>query len=203
MTCIAAISENGSTWMGADSASISGWDLHCRKDPKVFQPKHSPWFLIGFSGGPRARDVIRYQVECREREANEDQHDYLSGMYCRELRKALKEAGCLKIDDGVEEMDGTLLIAYEGELFTVYASFQVGHMAERYAAVGCGENFALGCLFATETEAPPTGLRAAFQERSPDYKFPLDRLRQALETAEKFSAGVRGPFVFETQEYRP
>lgn len=49
-----------------------------------------------------------------------------------------------------------------------------------YAAVGCGQELALGALFATEQ----TSLR------------PQERLEVALEAAERFSAGVRAPFAY-------
>lgn len=42
MTCIAGIvGEDGSIWMGGDSAGISGLSLQTRQDPKVF-PRN--WF---------------------------------------------------------------------------------------------------------------------------------------------------------------
>ena len=66
-----------------------------------------------------------------------------------------------------------------GRLFFVSADYQVGEPADPYAAVGCGDGYALGALHATE------GGRMA----------PQRRLDAALAAAERFSNGVRGPFA--------
>ena len=58
-------------------------------------------------------------------------------------------------------------------------SGMVAEAADGYAAVGCGDRLALGALFATAG----TGLK------------PRRRVLRALAAAERFSAGVRGPFV--------
>src|SRR5690606_5374194 len=44
MTCIVAIKDGGSVWMGGDSAGCSGFDLTIRDDAKVF--RNGP-YLIG------------------------------------------------------------------------------------------------------------------------------------------------------------
>jgi hypothetical protein len=54
--------------------------------------------------------------------------------------------------------------------------------ADGFAAVGCGDQIAHGALFASST------LKGA------------DRVRLALTAAERFSAGVRGPFHIESLE---
>jgi hypothetical protein len=66
-----------------------------------------------------------------------------------------------------------------GQLFAVYDDYQVGRAADGFAAVGCGDEIALGALYATAG----TGLK------------PRKRVLVALNAAERFNAGVRGPFV--------
>jgi len=60
----------------------------------------------------------------------------------------------------------------------VESDFQVGRPEERFDSCGCGERYALGALKANW-----------------DQKIgPTKRVLKALEVAEHFSAGVRGPF---------
>ena len=94
------------------------------------------------------------------------------------VRDCLKTGGWAKKDDEREE-GGTFLVGVKGRLFTVEDDYQVGASADGYAAVGCGSEIALGALFAT-----------ARTRMSPER-----RLTVALEAAERFSAGVRGPFL--------
>jgi ATP-dependent protease HslVU (ClpYQ) peptidase subunit len=94
------------------------------------------------------------------------------------LRECLKTGGwAAKAND--REEGGTFLVGVHGRLFAVYDDYQVGKAADGFAAVGCGDQIALGALYATAG----TGLS------------PRKRVKTALAAAERFSAGVRGPFV--------
>ena len=62
--------------------------------------------------------------------------------------------------------------------------FQVGELHDPFAAVGCGMDLAHGALYAL---------------RDSDLD-PESKVRLALEAAERFSAGVRRPFVIERLE---
>lgn len=95
------------------------------------------------------------------------------------VRSCLKEGGFAEREKDAERA-GEFLVGYEGRLFGIHSDYQVAEMADGYAACGCGHEIALGALFAA------SGLSAK------------DRLKIALEAAERFSAGVRGPFCFES-----
>src|ERR1019366_6351782 len=77
------------------------------------------------------------------------------------------------------ESGGTFLVGTHGRLFEVSSDYQIGEPADPYAAVGCGSEVALGALHATG------GSKMT----------PHQRLEAALAAAERFSNGVRGPFV--------
>lgn len=81
--------------------------------------------------------------------------------------------------DNEREEGGTFLVGVKGRLYAVYDDYQVATAADGFAAVGSGEQVALGALFATDG----AGLS------------PRRRVMSALAAAERFSAGVRGPFV--------
>jgi ATP-dependent protease HslVU (ClpYQ) peptidase subunit len=82
------------------------------------------------------------------------------------------------------EVGGQFLVAYEGRIFQVYSDYQVAESSHNYEAVGCGSDIAMGSLHTTLNHS---------------VMYPESRVRVALEAAEEFSAGVRGPFVYGTQ----
>ncbi len=94
------------------------------------------------------------------------------------VRACLKHGGWARKDSEREE-GGTFLVGVRGQLFAVYDDYQVGKAADGFAAVGSGSQIALGALYATAG----TGMK------------PKKRVEVALHAAERFSAGVRGPFV--------
>jgi hypothetical protein len=91
------------------------------------------------------------------------------------LRECFKRGGYSKISDN-EENGGTFLVGHKGRLFTIDSDFQVGEQVEDYAAVGCGDDIALGSMYSTIGKPVE------------------ERIRTALQAAEAFSTGVRGPF---------
>ncbi len=81
-------------------------------------------------------------------------------------------------EDG-QVVGGTFLVGVAGQIFEIRADYQLGRPVTPYSAVGAGAMVALGALRALEEVA---GLSLK------------DRVTRALETAEAYSAGVRGPF---------
>jgi hypothetical protein len=67
----------------------------------------------------------------------------------------------------------------------VHSDFQVGEPDDDFAAVGCGDDVAHGAMYATYGRTP----RA--------------RLHTAMMAAERFSNGVRGPFVYAVIKDKP
>lgn len=172
MTCIVGlVAEDGTVWMGGDSAGVAGWDLVVRADQKVFTCDR---FAFGFTTSFRMGQLLRYALTIPERHADEDLYGWLTTTFVDAVRECLSAGGFSKKKDGVET-GGTFLVGYAGRLFTVEDNFQVGESVHGFTAVGCGESFALGYLW--DREGKPEAL-----------------VRGALEAAEQFSAAVRGPF---------
>lgn len=177
MTAIVAIADGPVVLMGADSAHVSGWDLTLDTAPKVFMA--GP-FLIGLSGYPRMSQIIRYRFQPPEPGPGADLRAFMCTTFADALREALKDAGWAKKDNERESAEGsTFLAAISGRIFKVWENYQVGERTDGFDACGCGEDYALGALFATEG-----------MDRSPRW-----RLNVALAAAASGSAGVRSPFV--------
>ncbi|MEU4422862.1 hypothetical protein AB0F81_19715 [Actinoplanes sp. NPDC024001] len=173
MTAIVGLARRGSVFIGGDSAGVSGMNLSVRADSKVF---HNGGYLFGFTTSFRMGQLIRYSLTPPAPEGDLDR--FMATAFVDALRDCLKSGGWARKEDE-QELGGTFLVGVRGRLFAVHDDYQVASAADGYAAVGCGDQAALGALYATGR----TGLK------------PAARIRVALGAAERFSAGVRGPFL--------
>ena len=105
-------------------------------------------------------------------------HQYMATEFVDTVRTCLKDGGFASKENEVESA-GHFLVGIRGRLFTVQSDYQVGESLDEFDSCGCGYQIARGSLFST------SGMPAK------------DRVRVALEAAERYSAGVRGPFIIE------
>ena len=173
MTAIVGLARGGSVFIGGDSAGVSGMNLAVRADTKVFRKGR---YLFGFTTSFRMGQLIRYSLALPTPKGDLD--SFMATKFVDALRNCLKSGGWARKEDDREE-GGTFLVGVRGQLFAVYDDYQVGKAADGFAAVGCGDQIALGALYATAG----TGMK------------PRARIKVALGAAERFSAGVRSPFV--------
>jgi ATP-dependent protease HslVU (ClpYQ) peptidase subunit len=178
MTCIAAIAHKGKVWMGGDSAgSDSSFSIQTRTDPKVFEKGE---FLIGIAGSFRMGNLLRFKFHPPAPAEGEESLEFICTSFLDAVRICFIENGYAQKENNVEVIDGLFLVGWRGSIYCVYEDYQVATVSEEYAAIGCGQDLALGALYSTKD------------------KKPQDRLRNALEAAARFSAGVRGPFVIKS-----
>lgn len=178
MTCIAAIACKGKVYMGGDSAGVdANYCIQTRTDPKVFEKNG---FLIGIAGSFRMGNLLRFKFQPPAPVEDEDAYEFMCTTFLDAVRLCFIEGGYAQKENNVEVIDGTFLVGWRGSIYIIEADYQIGTVAEDYAAIGCGMDLALGALYSTKGKPPQ------------------DRLRNALEAAAKFSAGVRGPFVIES-----
>jgi ATP-dependent protease HslVU (ClpYQ) peptidase subunit len=175
MTCIVGMIADGRIYMGGDSAGVSDWSLMIRADRKVF--RNGP-FLIGFTSSFRMGQLLEHAFSPPARRIEQDVYAYMVTDFIDSVRYCLKNGGFAETNNGVEK-GGEFLVGYERRIFYVASDYQVGESVDGMAACGCGREIALGALFATPTVSP------------------IDRVRIALEAAERLSAGVRAPFHIE------
>lgn len=175
MTVIAGLVDGKRVWIGGDSAGVAafGLGLTVRADAKVFR---NSGFLFGFTSSFRMGQLLRYSLTLPPPKGDLDA--FMCTTFVDVLRDCLKAGGWASKDNEREE-GGTFLVGVRGRLFTVYDDYQVASAADGYAAVGCGDQVALGALHATAG----AGMK------------PRRRVLKALAAAERFSAGVRAPFV--------
>lgn len=178
MTCVVGLVKDGVVYIGSDSAGVNdNWDLTLMTEPKVF---HNGDLLIGFTGSFRIGQLLRYALVPPDRKRNMDVYRYMVTVFTDAVRQCLKDGGCSRKEDEVES-GGNFLVGYQGRLFEIWSDYQVDESRSGMSAVGCGCQYALGSLFTSVIDVVPES-----------------RVRQALQAAEHFSAGVRQPFVVES-----
>jgi ATP-dependent protease HslVU (ClpYQ) peptidase subunit len=174
MTCIVGYVENGSIYMGGDSAGVSGLDINIREDPKVFI---KDGMAFGFTSSFRMGQIIRYCLDIPKQKKGQCDFGYLCSDFMDALMDCFKQKGFAEKKDE-QWSGGTFLLGFKSSLYCVYNNFQACKVSTPYQSVGCGENYAMGALY---------GIRNMSMT-------PEERIQIALEAAEEFSAGVRRPF---------
>lgn len=176
MTVIVGLVHKHRVHMGGDSAGVAGYALTIRTDTKVFAT--GP-YVMGFTSSFRMGQLLRHALQAPAPEGGLDR--FMCTTFVDSVRACLKDGGWAK-KDADQEQGGTFLVGVHGHLYTVDSDYQVAEPADGYAAVGCGDELALGALHTTTT----LGMK------------PQARLTAALAAAAHHSAGVRGPYAFAT-----
>ena len=179
MSCVVGWEATDGVYMACDSASSNGWDIRVSMIPKVF--RKGP-LLVGFTGSWRMGQLLRYQVDFGP--VRGDALTYLNTTFIETVRTCFKDHGFSEVNNNQEE-GGTFLVGLHGKLYWIDCDFQVNWFDDHYLAIGCGAQYALGALHATQ------GLNIS----------PTERLRLALRAAGHHSAFVREPFHVEVQRY--
>ncbi len=187
MTCVVGvIGEDGCIVIGADSAACSTQDIRIRKDPKVFRlPIDNPSgeMVIGYTSSFRMGQLLRFNLKIPVRHET-DLFAWMVSSFVPAARKCLKDGGYMEVENNKEE-GGHFVVGIEGRLFLVEEDMQVGETHDSFVATGCGQDYAMGAF--ADQECRDTAGSEDLESRA----------LIALRAAERFSAKVGAPFVFE------
>lgn len=181
MTCIVAIAQNGTVYMGSDHAASdekSGWIL-ARREPKCFKVGQ---YGIAFTDSFRMGQILQYNwtpPKYTPTKTNSGLDKFMRTKFIDSVKQAFKDHGFGSIVQGQEDEGGIFLVGVEGRIFTIDEDFHVGENIVNYMAEGSGGMFALGSLHTTKNQ-----------------KNPKMRLKLALEAASEFSMSVAPPFTY-------
>lgn len=178
MTCIVGVvGSDGAVYLGGDSAAVDteGFGLTVRTDAKVFR---NGVYIIGFADSFRSGQLLRHAFDPPAPPPGCDVHAFMVTTFTDSLRACLQAGGVAAKNSDVET-GATLLVGVRGHLFTVGEDYDIGEAADGWDAIGCGAPTALGALYASRV-----------------FLAPKQRLRVALEAAERGSGGVRRPFRY-------
>lgn len=187
MTCIAAVSDGKTVWIGGDAAGIDASDLSMsiRADPKVSaHNRNGVYWGLGFTTSFRMGQIIRYHFTLPPitKADEKDLFGYMVTKFIPEVRHLLSEGGVSTTENGVETC-GEFIIGLMGKIFCVDTDFQVASAADPFFAVGSGAPFALGAL------------KVLDKFRQSGQLDPRTQVLEALTASECFCAGVRHPFT--------
>jgi hypothetical protein len=185
MTCIVGLRYRSTIYLGGDAAAIGEWDIDTRPDPKVFQV--GP-FLVGFCGSFRMGQLLQYHMPAGAAARDVGGIEAVVTRFVPSIRQLFVDHGFSHKPDDGEEQGGTFLVAYGGELYTIYDDFQVARSSLPFTAIGAGDAYALGSLHAT---AHVGGISA------------LERITLALDAATRFCAAVRPPYTILSARHTP
>lgn len=173
MTCIVGIKKGDKIFMGADSLGSNSVSKTVRVDQKIFLNKG---MLFGFTSSFRMGQILQYSFTPPDVVEGMNDMQYLVNKFIPSLIECYGKHSWLKKKEDVVA-GGVFLLGFNGGLYKIESDFQVGINAENYNACGCGENYALGSLFTTET------LNIT----------PEERINSAIAAASLYSTGVGGP----------
>lgn len=181
MTCIVAIAQNGTVYMGSDHAASddkSGWILS-RKEPKCFKVGQ---YGVAFTDSFRMGQILQYSwtpPKYTPTKTNVGLDKFMRTKFIDSIKVAFKDNGYGTIGGSEEDSGGIFIVGVEGRIFTIDEDFHVGENIMNYMAEGSGAFFALGSLHTTKNQ-----------------KNPKMRLKAALEAAAEFSMSVAPPFTY-------
>jgi hypothetical protein len=181
MTCIVAIAQNGTVYMGSDHAASddkSGWII-ARKEPKCFKVGQ---YGVAFTDSFRMGQILQYNwtpPKYVPTKTNSGLDKFMRTKFIDSVIDAFRANGYGVIVPGQENEGGIFIVGVEGRIFTIDEDFHVGEAVVNYMAEGSGAFFAMGALHATKKQ-----------------KNPKMRIKAALEAASEFSMSVAPPFTY-------
>ena len=187
MTVIAALKADGKVYMGCDSIfmSPSSFDITKRAQSKILVKDE---MIIGLTTtGCRVFQVLQYKLKLpsTHKIKTEDLTEYMVVQFCAKVKSLLQKEEIL-IDDSDRKDAGpslspaSFLVAIRNKLYEITGDFDVAEVDMPFMAIGGASDYAMGSLEAT------TNLITQLD--------PEHHLIYALKTAEKYNAGVSGPF---------
>lgn len=182
MTCIVGLLDNGKAYMGADSLGSNGYTGNVYKNRKVFKLSENKDILVGYTSSFRMGQLLQYSSGLFDELSllkNSVDEKYMVNTFIPNVKALFKNGGYEKNETG-----GNFLITFKDKLYEVQSDYAILEPANGFSSVGCGEDFAMASLETT---------------KDLDMK-PVDRIIKALESAEKYSTGVRRPFYIINSE---
>lgn len=177
MTCIVGCinRRDGNVIIGGDTAASNGEFIEGRLDTKVFKRGD---FIFGCTTSFRMIQILRFNLKIPEIDGKEI-YEYMCTDFIESVRKCFEEFGFIERSLSSGDRGGTFLVGYKNKLFKIEGDFQVGVVMDEYTAVGSGYLVALGCLYANHGRDIDS----------------FTKVDMALKASEKYSLGVRGPFI--------
>ena len=164
MTCIVAVRTNNKVVLAADRLGAGNGVKQLFKTTKLAkQPCHrvdSEYkktkieIGIGYTTSFRMGDILKSIFVPPDIDNGEDEEEYLITKYVPSLQKCFEEHGFIKSSNGTKT-GGNFLLTINGRIFHIQDDFSVLEPELPFLAVGSGQEFALGALYASAVTLTP------------------------------------------------
>lgn len=168
MTCIVAISDGTTVYMGGERGYSDDHSIIPSLEPKIFD---KGLYLIGYAGNAGTGQNVVYNFEAPPLVTNTKTDKYMHGVFIPALKKFLK-------DDKDDET--SLIIGIKGRVYEIdLEDYQCTEYAE--VAIGSGYTYALGSLYSTTPLDNNYRIQVAMEaaiQYSPTCSGPVDYLQK-------------------------
>ncbi len=172
MTCVVGIETKTGAIIGADSFIGSSAYADSKASAKVFS--HNGW-TIGVAGSARFANLLEHVFEWPQAPKTDDM-----GAVVRVAIDIGKAAAaddlCFSASSGQRSLESEVMLVAAGRIYTGASNLGMYRSRRGYAAIGSGDQYALGALHATKDHPP------------------RDRVLAALRAAAAHATTVVGPF---------
>jgi ATP-dependent protease HslVU (ClpYQ) peptidase subunit len=157
MTCIVGIILDKEVFMGGDSCGSNYYTAGVQKNPKVFRKGE---LIMGYTTSFRMGQLLEFNLTVPVRPENISDLVYIVEHLIPAIRACLKAGGFAEVQNNKEE-GGQFLIGYRGGLYEIQNDYSALQSSLDYAAVGSGQQVALGALWATAGQDPESRIKTA------------------------------------------
>lgn len=178
MTCIVAIEDAGTVYMGSDRAASNWSSIISLEGSKTVT--NGP-LLLGFCGSMRMGQLLQHALDVPSHRLTWDVDRWVTVDLMTSLRATFEAHAWHEVNSGVAS-GGHFLMAVGGRCYEIQSDYSFNRNTTGEYAAGSGAEYALGSLHATRGEVASL------------------RVMLALEAAAEHSPTVAGPFDIVTQE---
>lgn len=183
MTCIVGlVDSSGKVWLGGDCRSTSGTVIHDGENGKIWERElNGKKFLFGASGMSSTCQFLQHCVTFPDKEFHENKETLIEFMvreWVLPMRQELMKYNAVKLKDSVAYTDCTLVMGYNGKLYTMDSALHFLELSMPIAGTGSGGAFAQGVLW-------------TYQHLKSEVS-PEDQLRTAIRASMEYCDGVGG-----------
>lgn len=181
MTVVAGFVHEGRVWMASDSLGVNGWDQTFDAGPKVVRKVIGEGeCLIGVSGDGVLLSLLRHDLELPTPAMTGDLDEWAFRVACA-ITDLCRESKPDVMHESGKAIAASMLLGAGGRLWMV-ATNQAWPV-DRWAAIGSGDEYAMGVLAAVDEIDPGLG--------------PQERLWLAVKAACRFDLHCGGDMHLE------
>jgi len=181
MTCIVGVldKKEDCVYIGADSLGSNGYHQIVFKNRKVFKAKDNKNILMAICGDYKLENILSIEenlIEEIKHLKNEVNFEHIVKYTSPKIMELARKYKCTTLNNSYESIEGDVIFGYKNQLYIIECSGQVLEPADGYIGGGSGGDFAIAILSQNE------------------YKPTTERIKEALEAAEKHGCGIKRPF---------